>query len=331
MCQSGVVNAIGVDVREFLSSFADAVLVGIDKRLEARAVAVEDFGHRIVVAIVAVGDMEPDILDRHVSADDEFVARAADLVAIVGREEHLPGRCGGIVVKDLRESLVKRRGGVRIPVEVGAGAENMEALAQTSLRGERPAGISGIERRHTGVVVVREENFGRRIEIGHAEGGHHVFLAGHLGRAARPLRGGAGFVETDFVGEDGSGRRFRDVGRGPPVVGCLVVAVIQLSHAGRAATDAARTLGETAVERVVNESLEAGTDGIALGPNDDVSTRLVELLGRGCDAADVVFGVMIDPESSVSPVVALWDVCVGWPVVDDATTADGAHVGLCAG
>ena len=88
--------------------------------------------------------MEPDILDGLVGVDDELVAGAANRVAIVGREEHLPGRCGGIVVEDLGECLIKRGLSVGVAVEVGSGAEDVEALAQAGLRGERPAGVSRI-------------------------------------------------------------------------------------------------------------------------------------------------------------------------------------------
>ena len=86
---------------------------------------------------------------------------------------------------------------------MGAGAQDVETFAQACLRGERPVGVRDIGRRGARVVVVREEDFRRRIEIAHAEGGHHVFLAGDLRRAARPLRGGAGFVEADLVGDVG--------------------------------------------------------------------------------------------------------------------------------
>ena len=201
--QGVVVLAVRIDVRVFLAGFAGAVLVGIDERLEAGTVAVENFGHGVVVAVVAVGDVEPDFLDGQIGVEHEFVARAADRVAIVGREQHLAGGRGGIIVEDLREGLVERSGGVRIAVEVGAGAQDVETFAQACLRGERPVGVRDIGRRGARVVVVREEDFRRRIEIAHAEGGHHVFLAGDLRRAARPLRGGAGFVEADLVGDVG--------------------------------------------------------------------------------------------------------------------------------
>ena len=87
--------------------------------------------------------MEPDILDRLVGVDDELIAGAAN-VSVFRRVKHFArGRCG-VVIEDLGECLVKRRRGVGVAVEVGSGAEDVEALAQAGLRGERPAGVSRI-------------------------------------------------------------------------------------------------------------------------------------------------------------------------------------------
>ncbi len=60
--QIGVINSVAVHVGEFLTLVAITVLVGIDEGLEAGAVAIENAGDRVVVAAVAVGNMEPDIL-----------------------------------------------------------------------------------------------------------------------------------------------------------------------------------------------------------------------------------------------------------------------------
>ena len=140
--ERGVVLVVAVDVGVFLAALTDAVLVRIDERLETSTVAVEDFGGRVVVAAFAVGDVEPHVLDGQVGVDDEFVARAADRVAIAGREEHRAGRRQRVVVKDLRECVVERRGAERAPAlaigQVSPRTNDVEALAEPGLHSPRP-------------------------------------------------------------------------------------------------------------------------------------------------------------------------------------------------
>ena len=326
-----VISAVGVEVDVVLVGIADAVAVAVGERLEASTVAVWLPCGGVVIARLAVFNVEPDILDRHVRADDDLIARASDRIIGLGRPEDTAGRRLGIVVKDLRERLVERRGSVGVAVEMGSRTKDVEALAQSGLRGKRPIRISHVESRFARVIVVREERDGGRVEIGHAEGGQHVFLAGNFARSARPHRRRTGFVETDLVAEHGSRGGFGDVGRTPPIITCLAVTVIQLGHARGAATDTSGTFGERAVDRVVDEGLEAAADRIALGPNDDVAPGLVELLGRICDTADVVLRIVIDPCGSIATVISLGDVGVCWSVVDRPAAPDSANVGLCTG
>ena len=79
----------------------------------------------------------------------------------------------------------------------------------------------------------------------------------------------------------------------------------ELGHARGAAADTAGALGEGAVGRVVDEGLEATADGIALGPDDDVFTRLVELLGWAGDAADIGLRIMVDPLRNVAAMLVV--------------------------
>ena len=108
--QHRVIGVVAVDVGEFLACFAGAVLVGIDEGFEAGAVAVEDFGDGIVVAVVTVGNVEPDVFDGQIGMDDELVARATNGVPVAGREEHGAIRWLRVVVEHLRESVVERGG-----------------------------------------------------------------------------------------------------------------------------------------------------------------------------------------------------------------------------
>ena len=136
--ERNIIGVVAIDVGEVLAGIAHAVLVGIDKGLEAGAVAVGLTGSAVIIAGVAVGNVEPNVFDRLVGADDQFVARAAGGVAVGRGEENGARRRFRVIVKDLRERLVERRSGVGIAVEMGATAENVEALAQTGLRGPRP-------------------------------------------------------------------------------------------------------------------------------------------------------------------------------------------------
>ena len=140
--QSGIVLVVAVDVGVILAALADAVLVGIDERLETGTVAIENLRRRVVVAIIAIGDVEPHVLDGQVGVDNEFVARAADRVAIPGREEHRARRRQRVVVKDLRESVVERCGAERasaLPIgQVSAGTDHVKSFAEPGLHGPRP-------------------------------------------------------------------------------------------------------------------------------------------------------------------------------------------------
>ena len=103
--------------------------------------------------------------------------------------------------------------------------------------------------------------------------------------------------------------------------------VVQLDHPGGAATDATSTLGGGTVEGIINKGFEPAADRIALGPNDDGGTRVVELLGRVGDPADIVRGIMINPGGLVSVLGAVI-VGAGRPVVDGNGTFYDFHIGL---
>ena len=136
--ERGVIGVVAIDVGEVLARITHAVLIGIDKGFEAGAVAVGLTGRAVVIAGVAVGNMEPDVFDRLVGAENQLIARSAGGVAVGRGEKNGAARRCRVIVEDLREGLVERRGGVGVAVEVGAAAEDVEALAQTSLRGPRP-------------------------------------------------------------------------------------------------------------------------------------------------------------------------------------------------
>ena len=250
--ERGVVDVVAVHIGEVLAVIAHAVSVGIDEGLEAGAVAVGLAGGAVVVAGITVGDIEPDVFDGQIGVDDKFIARATRGVAVGCGEENLSLRSLRVVVEDLREGLVERGRGIGVAVEMRAGAQDMEAFAQSGLRGVRPCAVRLAECRHAGVVVVREENNRRRIEVRNAEGGEHVLFVAHFARTPRPNRGGACFVEADFVGKGRAGGGLGDVGRAPPVPVYvhsvlrfhLVVPEAEFSHARGAATDPARALGE---------------------------------------------------------------------------------------
>ncbi len=237
---------------------------------------------------------------------DQLVTGSADGVAVGRREEHFAGRCLGVVVEDLGESLVERRGSIGVAVEVGAGADDMESLAQAGLCGPGPVFVGLTQRGLARVVVVREELHAGGIEILHAEGGEHFLFVVDFGRPARPPGRGIGFVEADLVNEGRAGRGLGDAGRGPPVVGRLVVLESEFSHARGATADPTRALGEAAIDRVVDECLEAATDRVALGPDDDVVRAFDKL--RSTDtvgsfgAADGARGIVIDPLGDVAGV-----------------------------
>ena len=311
---------------------ADAVLVGIDEGLETGAVAVEDFGHGIVVSVVAVGDVEPNVFDRHVGMDDKLVARAANGIAVGRGEEDRAGRRGRVIVEDLREGLVERRGVVRIAVEVGAGPQDMEPFAQAGPGGEGPVvHVGRAEARRARVVVVREKDGGRRVEVGHAERGHHVFLAGHLGGAARPLRGRAGFVETDLVGDRRAGSRLGQLVRRPPVFAGDTAPVKHLRDPRGAAPDSARALGEAAIDRVVDKGPEAATDRVAFGPDDHAGSGLVELQRLRGGSGHGGRRVVINEGGMVTPIGGISAVHSGRSIVDRAAATNAAHVGFRTG
>ena len=326
--KGGIVGAVAVDVGEAFPGVPDTVAVGIDEGLKTGAVAVLGAGDGIVVAAVGIGDAVPDLLDGHVGANYHFVTGAAHGVAVVSGEGENALRGLGIVVESLGEGLVER-GLVGAAIEEGAGAENVKAFRQAGLHGPRPVRVRLAEGGHASVVVVGEVLDGGWVEVGHAEGGEHFLFVGNGGFTARPPGRRTGFVEADLVGEGGAGGRFRDIGRGPPVVGGLVVAVVQFSYAGGAASEAAGPLGEGAIEGVVDKGFESATDGVALRPDDDIGAGFVKLLGRGGDTADVVDRVVIDPRGLVAALGAVV-VGAGRAVVEGDGAADGFDVGLRA-
>ena len=79
------------------------------------------------------------------------------------------------------------------------------------------------------------------------------------------------------------------------------MSIAQLGRFGGAAPDATRTFGKRTVGGVIDKHLEARADRIALGPDDDVTTRIIELLrDRAAEPADIVFSVVIDPRSLIA-------------------------------
>ena len=169
-----------------------------------------------------------------------------------------------------------------------------------------------------------------RIEVGDLASGKHFLFVGDGGEIVRKPRGCACtlvFKETDLVGEAGASGRFGNISRAPPVVGGLIVFPVELGDSGGAAPDASSPFGVGAVDRVVDEGLEAVSDRVALGPNNDFGARFVKLFRRRGEATDVVDGIVVNPRSLIAVFVAV--VIRGCRTIDDGDNpADGFDVGL---
>ena len=234
-----IVLAVAIEVGEFLARVADSVLIIVFKRLEAGTVAVLDFHGSVVVAVFRVIDVEPDLLDGVIGAQHEFVGRASDRIAVVLRPEERAFGRASIVVEDLRKGVVERGRGLCVAVQVGPGTDDMETLGETGLHRPWPVRVVRAERGNACVIVVRKKGNGSGVEIPHAKCGEHFLLGGHIGGTARPSRTRAGLVEADFVTHDRARSRFGDVGRSPPIITNLIVAVSQFGNLCRTASDAA--------------------------------------------------------------------------------------------
>ena len=290
-----IVLAVAIEVGEFLARVADSVLIIVFKRLEAGTVAVLDFHGSVVVAVFRVIDVEPDLLDGVIGAQHEFVGRASDRIAVVLRPEERAFGRASIVVEDLRKGVVERGRGLCVAVQVGPGTDDMETLGETGLHRPWPVRVVRAERGNACVIVVRKKGNGSGVEIRHAKCGEHFLLGGHIGGTARPSRTRAGFVEADFVTHDRARSRFGDVGRSPPIITNLIVAVSQFGNLCRTASDAAGSLRKRSVECVVKESLESPAHRVALCPNRDLGSGFVELLGRCGKASHIDLWIVVDP------------------------------------
>ena len=181
--EAGIISAIAVHIDELLRTVADAIAICISEWLEARSIAVELFGDRVVVARFRVVDVVPNFLHGGIGAHHDLIARAAHGIAIVLWESDRALRCLGIVIKGLGEGLVNRCRGVDIAVEEGLCADHMESFGQAGLHREWPFVVSFAKRRHARIVVVREVLDGGGVEICHSESGEHFLFVSHLGRS----------------------------------------------------------------------------------------------------------------------------------------------------
>ena len=180
--EGGIVSAVAVHVDELLRAVADAIAICISEWLEARSIAVELFGDRVVVSRFGIVDVIPNFLDRGIGANHDLIARSAHRISIVLRKSDRALRCLGIIIEGLGEGLVNRRRGVDIAVEERPCADHMKAFGQAGLHREWPFVVSFAQRLHARIVVVREVLDGGRVEVRHSEGGEHFLFVCHLGR-----------------------------------------------------------------------------------------------------------------------------------------------------
>ena len=225
--QGRVIASVAVEIGESFTLVPNAVVVGVDKGLEAGSVSVLPARDRIVVVGLGIGDGIPDFLDGHVGADHHFVAGSTNRFAVGGGESQFAIGRLCVIVKRLDKGVVERgfvmagierrfaSRGISVALEEGAGPQDVEALAQAGLHGEGPLVVRFVHLRRARIVVVRKKLDGCRIEIGHTEGGHHHFLVGDRTRVARPPRGSTSslvFAETDFISQLRAGRRLGNTG-----------------------------------------------------------------------------------------------------------------------
>ena len=173
---------------------------------------------------------------------------------------------------------------------------------------------------------------GGGIEVGDLASGQHFLFVGNGGEiVGKPGGCACAFVfkEPDLVGEAGASGRFGNISRAPPVVGGLIVFPVELGDLGGAAPDASSPFGVGAVDRVVDEGLEAVSDRVALSPNNDFGARFVKLFRRRGEATDVVGGIVVNPRSLIAVFVAV--VIRGCRTIDDGdNSADRLQISFGA-
>ena len=109
---------------------------------------------------------------------------------------------------------------------------------------------------------------------------------------------------------------------------------IEFGNFGRAAPDAARALGETAVERVVGKHLEAVVHLLGFGPENDIRSTVVELCiahtVRAVRPLDRAGGIVENPRSDVAA-VRPGIVGAGRAIVDRHPATDHFDISLGTG